>query len=227
VFPSHARPPPLDARATATATATPARPTDPHDRRREDRRRRPERVREDDDVPARRRRDAVARVRPHRGRARADVRATRRHAHRARGPVGLLGGSEVSDVLSRDGGRDGARATTTRKYRGRRRYLIVVGVVVVRIFRPRLFSSPLLSSPFLLAQDGLLIVYDPDEPGREAELEKWHDAFALSATTTRPGEEDDDVRLKPSQCLVLGARRTSGAAPRLMMTGPRTTASAR
>ena len=68
---------------------------------------------------------------------------------------------------------------------------------------------------------------EDDFSRREAELEKWHDAFALSATTTRPGEEDDDVRLKPSQCLVLGARRTSGAAPRLMMTGPRTTASAR
>ena len=45
-----------------------------------------------------------------------------------------------------------------------------------------------------LDMDGLIVVYDPDEEGKEPELERWHEAFSTVG----------DARLDPSQCLVLG-----------------------
>ena len=49
-----------------------------------------------------------------------------------------------------------------------------------------------------LDMDGLIVVYDPDEEGKEPELERWHEAFSTVG----------DARLAPSQCLV--ARRSAG-----------------
>lgn len=63
-----------------------------------------------------------------------------------------------------------------------------------------------------LDMDGLIVVYDPDEEGKEPELERWHEAFSTVG----------DARLDPSQCLVLGIHRGrggEGAPPKFPISG--------
>ena len=52
-----------------------------------------------------------------------------------------------------------------------------------------------------LGMDGLIIVYDPDQQGKEPELEKWFQVFS----------QQGDVQLSANQCLILGLHRSGGA----------------
>ena len=63
-----------------------------------------------------------------------------------------------------------------------------------------------------LDMDGLIVVYDPDEEGKEAELERWHESFSTV----------EGVRLDSKQVLVVGIHRGrggEGAPPKFPITG--------
>ena len=55
----------------------------------------------------------------------------------------------------------------------------------------------------------MIIVYNPDEEGREPELEKWFQVFS----------QQGDVQLSANQCLVLGLHRGGGGRPRAPIQG--------
>ena len=72
---------------------------------------------------------------------------------------------------------------------------------------PAATTLPSLSDSF--HQDGLIVVYDPDEDGREPELEKWFQVFS----------QQGDIQLSANQCLILGVHRGQIGRPRAPIQG--------
>mmetsp|Transcript_33304 Transcript_33304/g.81849 ORF Transcript_33304/g.81849 Transcript_33304/m.81849 type:complete len:181 (+) Transcript_33304:302-844(+) len=60
-----------------------------------------------------------------------------------------------------------------------------------------------------LGMDGLIIVYNPDEEGKEPELEKWFQVFS----------QQGDIQLSANQCLILGLHRSETGRPRAPIQG--------